>query len=59
MLIPKYTFDRFIVGKSIQLAHAASRRVSETPAMGYNPLFLYGGSGLGRRTCCTLSGTRR
>jgi chromosomal replication initiator protein len=48
MLNPKYTFDRFIVGKSNQLAHAASRRVSETPAMGYNPLFLYGGSGLGK-----------
>jgi chromosomal replication initiator protein len=48
MLNPKYTFDRFIVGKSNQLAHAASRRVAETPAMGYNPLFLYGGSGLGK-----------
>jgi chromosomal replication initiator protein len=48
MLNPKYTFDKFIVGKSNQLAHAASRSVADNPAMGYNPLFLYGGAGLGK-----------
>jgi chromosomal replication initiator protein len=48
MLNPKYTFDRFIVGKSNQLAHAASRAVAEKPAGAYNPLFLYGGAGLGK-----------
>lgn len=48
MLNPRYTFDKFIVGKSNQLAHAASRSVAEKPAMGYNPLFLYGGAGLGK-----------
>ena len=48
MLNPRYTFDKFIVGKSNQLAHAASRSVADNPAMGYNPLFLYGGAGLGK-----------
>jgi chromosomal replication initiator protein len=48
MLNPRYTFDKFIVGKSNQLAHAASRSVAEKPAMSYNPLFLYGGAGLGK-----------
>ncbi len=48
MLNSKYTFDKFIVGKSNQLAHAASRSVAEKPALGYNPLFLYGGAGLGK-----------
>ena len=48
MLNARYTFDKFIVGKSNQLAHAASRSVAEKPALGYNPLFLYGGAGLGK-----------
>jgi chromosomal replication initiator protein len=48
MLNPRYIFERFIVGKNNQLAHAASRAVSENPAGSYNPLFLYGGVGMGK-----------
>ncbi len=44
----RYTFDRFIVGQHNQLAQAASRSVAERPAQGYNPLFLYGATGLGK-----------
>lgn len=44
----KYTFDKFIVGASNQFAHAASVAVSENPAKNYNPLFIYGGVGLGK-----------
>jgi chromosomal replication initiator protein len=44
----KYTFDKFIVGASNRLAHAASLAVGEKPAEAYNPLFLYGGVGLGK-----------
>lgn len=47
-LNPKYTFDTFVVGNSNRFAHAASVAVSETPALAYNPLFLYGGVGLGK-----------
>ena len=45
---PKYTFDNFVVGNSNKFAHAASLAVAESPATAYNPLFLYGGAGLGK-----------
>ena len=44
----KYTFESFVVGSSNQFAHAASRNVSDQPAINYNPLFIYGGVGLGK-----------
>ncbi|GAA1742212.1 chromosomal replication initiator protein DnaA [Rothia terrae] len=47
-LNPKYTFDTFVIGQSNRFAHAAAFAVSETPAMAYNPLFIYGDSGLGK-----------
>ncbi|NTU43236.1 MAG: chromosomal replication initiator protein DnaA [Nitrospirales bacterium] len=47
-LNPKYTFKNFVVGSSNQFAHAASMRVGENPGSAYNPLFIYGGVGLGK-----------
>lgn len=47
-LNPKYTFETFIIGKNNELAHAASQAVAKNPGTQYNPLFIYGGVGLGK-----------
>ena len=47
-LDPRFTFDNFIVGKSNEFAYAAARRLAEAPNVPFNPLFLYGGVGLGK-----------
>lgn len=47
-LSPKYKFDQFVIGNGNQFAHAAARAVAERPSKAYNPLFLYGGVGMGK-----------
>src|SRR3981081_1230275 len=47
-LNPRYTFDAFVIGSGNQFAHAACQAVSERPSKAYNPLFLYGGTGMGK-----------
>ena len=47
-LNPKYTFETFVVGSCNQFANAAARAVGESPSKAYNPLFIYGGVGLGK-----------
>jgi len=52
---PGFTFDNFVSGRANQLARAAALQIADNPGVAYNPLFVYGGVGLARRTCCRPS----